>query len=343
MQGLGAVLSLLGIAAALAAAAQPIGGQESGRGAVDDKSWQAVAPGWVEPWSGEIKLTAPVIGRISEVLVNAGDKVFAGEPLLRLDDEEARVRVATAQAQVALRKRVRNDQSASGKAADRRKAEDAVADAEAALVEAHDAFDKAAIAKRSGGGSDADLAAARTAWTNAQETLAQRRAQLRRLTAETGTPLPTLNDGLLNVARSELRLAVVQLDRLTVRAPIAGTVLQVKAKAGESAVPSSPQPLLSLGDVSALRVRAELDERDLGGIKPGYQVVVRADAFRGRDFAAKVSAIAPIVQSGRINSPGSRNLTDINVAEVLVDLADPGPLVVGMKVNVYFHSESAAR
>jgi HlyD family secretion protein len=173
--------------------------------------------------------------------------------------------------------------------------------------------------------------------------LAQRRAQLRRLTAETGTPLPTLNDGLLNVARSELRLAVVQLDRLTVRAPIAGTVLQVKAKAGESAVPSSPQPLLSLGDVSALRVRAELDERDLGGIKPGYQVVVRADAFRGRDFAAKVSAIAPIVQSGRINSPGSRNLTDINVAEVLVDLTDPGPLVVGMKVNVYFHSESAAR
>src|SRR6202035_5104179 len=143
---------------------------------------------------------------------------------------------------------------------------------------------------------------------------------------ESGTPLPSLNDGQLNVARSELRLAIVELDRLTIRAPIAGTVLQVKAKAGEIAVPSAPQPLISLGDVSALRVRAELDERDLGGIKPGYPVVVRADAFRGRDFAAKVSAIAPIVQSGRVNSPGSRNLTDINVAEVLVDLADPGPL-----------------
>ncbi len=66
---------------------------------------------------------------------------------LRLDDEEARARVATTQAQVAMRKRARNDQAA-GKAADGRKAEDAVADAEATLVEARDAFDKTALAKR---------------------------------------------------------------------------------------------------------------------------------------------------------------------------------------------------
>jgi Biotin-lipoyl like len=83
-------------------------------------------------------------GRISEVPVNANDKVLAGEPLLRLDDEEARARTAMAQAQVTMRKRARNDQAA-GKAADRRKAEDAVSDAEATLVEARDAFDKVAL------------------------------------------------------------------------------------------------------------------------------------------------------------------------------------------------------
>ena len=37
--------------------------------AADDKNWQAVAPGLVEPRSGEIKVTAPVIGLISEVMV----------------------------------------------------------------------------------------------------------------------------------------------------------------------------------------------------------------------------------------------------------------------------------
>jgi len=336
-------VSVIGGAAVIAAVAHSVGAQQQAvRGAVDEKNWEAVAPGLVEPGSGEINMLAPVIGRISEVLVSVGDKVAVGEPLVRLDDEEARARVATAQAQYSMRKRARNDQSA-GKAADRRKAEDALADAEAALVEARDAFDKAAIAKRSGGGSDADLTAARTVWTTAQDGFAQKDAQLRKVEADSGTPLPTQSEGGLNVARTELWLAVVQLDTLTIRAPIASTVLQVNAKVGELAAPSSPRPLVALGDLSALRVRAELDERDIGKIKLGDKVVVRADAFHDREFTGKVSAIAPLVQAGRISSSGVRNLTDYSVTEVRIDLADPGALLVGMKVDVYFQPGKAAQ
>jgi HlyD family secretion protein len=325
------------------AAAQPIVQETTGRKTDDkSKSWQAVAPGRVEPRSGEIRLWATVMGRIGEVPVSANDKVLAGEPLVRLDDAEARARVAAAQAQAATRKRVRNDKSA-GKAASRRKAEDAVADAEAALVAARDAFDKTALALRAGSGSDTDIATARAAWTGAQESLDQHRAQLRKLESETGTPLPTESEGQFNVARSELWRAMVELEKLTIRAPIAGTVLLVGAKPGELATPASPQPLLTLGDLSALRVRAELDEHDVGKVKPGDTVVVHADAFRGRQFAGKVSAIAPIVQPGHNNPSGSRNLTDFSVTEVLVDLADPGPLVVGMKVDVYFEPDRTAQ
>jgi HlyD family secretion protein len=336
------VASAFGAAALMAAAAQSFGAEPAARGPADEKNWEAVAPGLVEPWSGEIKMLALAVGRIREVLVSGADKVSAGEPLVRLDDEEARVRVATAHAQFAMRKRARNDQSA-GKAADRRKAEDALAEAEAALVEARDAFDKAAIAKRSGSGSDTDVATARTAWTNAQEGVAQKQTQLHKIEAESGTPLPTQSEGALNVARTELRLAIAQLDMLTIRAPIASTVLQVNARVGELAAPSSPRPLISLGDLSALRVRAELDERDIGKVKLGDKVVVRADAFHDHEFVGKVSAIAPIIQAGRINPSGVRNLTDYSVMEVLVDLADPGPLLVGMKVDVYFQPGRAAQ
>ena len=49
-------------------------------------------------------------------------------------------------------------------------------------------------------------------------------------------------------------------------------------------------------DLSRLRVRAELDEHDVGKIVVGDKVVVHADAFRGREFAGKVAAIAPIVR-----------------------------------------------
>ena len=94
---------------------------------------------------------------------------------------------------------------------------------------------------------------------------------------------------------------------MTIRAPIDGTILQMNAKLGELASPSAPQPLVVLGDISGLRVRAELDERDFGEIKVGQQVMVRPAAFRGREFAGAVSFIAPLVEQGR-NSRGQRNV-----------------------------------
>jgi HlyD family secretion protein len=114
----------------------------------EDERWLVVAPGRVEPSSGEIRIVAPVVGLIGEVLVKAHDTVFAGEPLIRLTDKEAEARLAEAQVRVTLPKRVRNDESPTTKAAARRKAEDAVADAEKAVSEARSSLDKAAVARR---------------------------------------------------------------------------------------------------------------------------------------------------------------------------------------------------
>jgi HlyD family secretion protein len=61
--------------------------------AAEDKRWQTVAPGRVEPFSGAIKIAAPVMDVIAQVLVKVNDKVFAGEPLIRLTDNEARARL----------------------------------------------------------------------------------------------------------------------------------------------------------------------------------------------------------------------------------------------------------
>ena len=326
----------------MAAAAQGIGAPQAATARTDDQNWLAVAPGLIEPKSGQIKILSGAIGPISKILVHANDKVLAGQLLVSLDDQEARAQVESSRDQVQMRKRQRNDQAA-GKAADRRKAEDAVADAETAVITARDTFDNAAIAIYDGHGSTADLTKARTDLTSAEDTLSQKRAALRKLEGQSGTPLPTENEGSLNVARSNLWSAEVGLEKLKIRAPIAGTALQVNARLGELAAPSSQDPLVVLGDLSALRVRAELDERDIGEVKIGQQVVVRADAFPGRDFHGKVASIAPIVQAGRINSPNSRNLTDFDVTQVQIDLTDPGPLLVGMKVDVYFERPAPAK
>src|SRR5271166_3927160 len=154
----------------------------------EPSEWQS--PGLVEPWSGEIKITAPITARIADVLVKPDDKVFAGELLVRLDDKDARARVAAAEAKIALDKRARNDVGASGRANQRRNAEDAVADAERAVVEARSVLDQATADQRNGG-SDGPIVAARSALSRAQDRLGQQQAALQRLEAQTNTPLPT--------------------------------------------------------------------------------------------------------------------------------------------------------
>ena len=324
-----------------AAFAPAILAQDGPRTGDDPKRWQAVAPGRVEPWSGEIKIAAPVIATIGEVLVKPTDKVFAGELLIRLQDEEVRARLATAEAQVAMRRRARNDQTASNRVIDRRRAEDALADAERAVVEARAAIDTASIARRAGKGSDRDVERARTSYTQALDRLKRDRVELRKLLDDGGVPLPAAVDGQLNVARGELAGVEATLEKLMIRAPIDGTVLQINGRVGELASPSSTQPLLVLGNVSRLRVRAEVDERDFGDIKVGQVALVRTNAFRGREIAGKVFSIAPMVDAGRISQRGQRSMTDVNVVEVLVDLVEPGLLAVGMKVDVYFRPDGA--
>ena len=115
-----------------------------------------------------------------------------------------------------------------------------------------------------------------------------------------------------------LTAAVAALERTRIRAPLTGTVLQVQAKVGEMAVPSSEHPLVLLGDVTALQVRAELDERDFVKVRVGQRVLVRAHAFRDREFQGRVAWIAQYVQTARMTSAEQRKLSDIDVAEVIV-------------------------
>jgi len=305
----------------------------------EEQHWLASAEGRIEPLTGVIRVAVPVVGVIDEVLVKANDNVFAGEPLIRLADQEFRARLAAASAAVALRKRARDKESVSSQAKARRKAEDAVAEAEAAASEAQSLVDKVAVERRSGRGANADVDAARSGLKRAQDRLKILRGELRGIEAD--APLPTVAEGQLNIARSELSVAQASLDRMTIRAPTGGTILQINAKAGELASPSNTQPLVLLGELSALRVRAEVDERDLGKIRVGQPVLVRPAALRGREIAGTVSFIAPLVEAERTDGLSQRNKTD--VAEVLVDLSEQASLTVGMNVELYFREESAAR
>lgn len=306
------------------------------------KQWAAVALGRVEPRSREIRLAATTAGRIIEVLVKPNDTVFAGELLVRLDDVEAQARVVMAAARAGASERARDDQSAPRGSGERRRAEDTLAEAEQGHVAARDALDAAVMVRRRSGGAEMMIGPARERYAQAQARLRRAQDDLARIRAGADTPLPNRTEADWLAGRAELTVADAGLERTRLRAPIDGTVLQVAARPGEITTPTAERPLVALGDLTGLRVRAELDERDIGQVKVDQAVTVRANAFPGRDFRGNVTSIAQTVGPGGMTARGPRRQSDIDVLEVTIDLADPGPLKVGMQVDVYFSRDAGA-
>jgi HlyD family secretion protein len=303
------------------------------------RDWAAAAPGRVEPVSGEIRLGAQSAGRIVELLKAINDKVVAGDLLVRLDDEDAAARVGAALAEAAVRKHDRDNETVTGPAHDRRIAEDAVASSERQLVEARAEFDRLARARHAGTASDDELTKQRDLVTTAKTKLEDARANLRMVANRQGMPPQTQLEAALTAARAEITLADAAFERTRIRAPISATVLQVNARVGETVAPSPELPLIIIGDVSSLRVRAEIEERDVAKVRVGQGAVVRSDAFLGKEFDGKVDTIAQALAPGKLSPRGPRKPNDLDVLEVVIDLHDHPPLLPGMKVDVFLKAE----
>jgi len=69
--------------------------------------------------------------------------------------------------------------------------------------------------------------------------------------------------------RRTFKVVREKLQKCAIRAPISGTVLKVMAKVGESYSTLLPRALFSFADDSIRRVRAEVDEWDVGNVKIG--------------------------------------------------------------------------
>ena len=303
-------------------------------------AWAASAPGRVEPTGGEVRISSQTPGRIVDVLVAVNDRVLAGDLMLQLADDDLLARVLAARADVAVRKRDRDNENVGKAAQDRRTAEDNFAGAERQLSLARAELDRAIRARRSGNGSVSDLDKARDAARTAADRLDQSRTALQKaLAGDTSTQ--TRLEAALAAARADLTLAEAALERSRIRAPSDGQVLQVAARVGEVAAPSPENVLVVVGDVSSLRVRAEFEERDIGKVRAGQAAVVRSDAFPGRDFDGKVTSLAQALGPTKLGQRGPRRPTDVDVLEVIIELTGQPPLLPGMRVDVFLKSELA--
>jgi multidrug resistance efflux pump len=296
--------------------------------------------GVVEPADREIRLAAAVPGRIAEVVVREGQRVAAGEVLIRLDQalEVAALRTAEAERAAAL-----SALASLSHGSRRQEVAAAAADANAAEVRARasqDALRRATALV--GQGAVTDDAAAQAAFTAdadaAQASAARQRASL----VAAGARSEAIAEAQARVTAASARVeeARVRLEQRTVRAPVGGEVLQILVRPGEYQQPGGPEPLLLLGDTSTLRVRLDLDERDLSRVAVGSTAIARAVAAPATDHAATVTEIGRRMgrKNVRTDDPVDRN--DTKVLEVVLTLEGEPALVVGQRVTVYVSAAS---
>ena len=199
----------------------------------------------------------------------------------------------------------------------------------------------------------ANLIGQRAAVTVAEATQKRLRDQLARLErvsdsrAITREELETRRSDV-QVAEAELaaaRAAVAQtealLERLTVRAPRAATVLQVNTRAGEFATPGATPAPLVLGDLTTLQVRADIDEQVAPRVKPGMTAVGYLKGDTRRPIPLEFIRIEPYVIPKVSLTGNSTERVDTRVLQVIyrIPAAECAALYVGQQLDLYLQEK----
>jgi membrane fusion protein, multidrug efflux system len=257
-----------------------------------------------------------VDGLVASVEVDAGDRVRAGQILVRLEDRHFRAEVREATAELggltqeieAERLTIAHERQRVAQHAREAEARLTAAEANTAAAEirADDAREnfklRESLLSRGGAISGEDVRDAETSRLTADALL--REARARYIAAESAQASVQLDDdglaireqriGVLeaDVLRAEARLtrAEADLEAASIRAPADGAVLRRIVQPGASV--EAGEPILSMLLGEDLWVEAWVDEDEIGAVRVGSEVTVTLRSVPGREFAGVVDRIA---------------------------------------------------
>lgn len=141
----------------------------------------------------------------------------------------------------------------------------------------------------------------------------------------------------LEAARAVFAQAEALLERLTIRAPIAGTVLQVNVRPGEYAAPTSPAPPVVLGSIEDVQVRADVDEQLAPRVRAGARAVGYIKGAAAEPIVLEFVRIEPFVVPKRSLTGASIERVDTRVLQVIYRFPNSQrrPVYVGQQMDLY--------
>jgi len=254
--------------------------------------------GLVEPASEIIDIGSALSGLVTSVRVEPGDMVTAGETLFTVDPRAARAQLAEAEAAI-------------------REAHAAIAEASAARATAREQLalyreidDPAAVSR------------SEVIRAEGEEAAAASRLQLAR--------------ARLSAAQARAQSVRTELDRLTVRAPIAGEILAVNIRPGEFVATQgggSSVPFIQMGRTDPLHVRVDIDENEAVRAKIGAPAIISPRGAAEIQVRANFVRAEPQVVPKRQLTNSAAERVDVRVLQLIYALPSDVPEAEAFRVG----------
>jgi RND family efflux transporter MFP subunit len=260
------------------------------------------ATGILEALSENVAIGVPLPGLVTEVLVKVNDRVEKDQPLLKLDDRDLEADKLSNQAQQQISR-----------------AQITVSEAQLAKLESQLQRLSAVTDRR---------AVSQDELENSRQDVAVSKAQLVAAKAQ------------LTVSENALKRINLLIERLTIRAPRVGTIIQVNVRAGEYAATSPKTPAIILGETDRLQVRADIDEQNATRIRAGQAAFAYLKGDPTITFPLEFVRIEPYVIPKVSLTGSSTERVDTRVLQIIYSLTRPTdpPLYVGQQVDVFIEA-----
>jgi len=275
-----------------------------------------VARGKIEPLT-KVEVKSKANGIIKELMVDVGEPVREGQVLAELDKEDLQAQVREAKAR-------RDAEEANLQAAEAAEAKARIQAANPELEFARRDYERAK-------GLFASKIASAQQLDDAERVYAMARNRQELLEATVRSAAAELEQAKARVAAAKAALdrAEETLKYATIRAPISGIVLTRPTEVGDAVssilnLGSAATLIMTLGDVSSVYIKGEVDEADIGKAECGQHVRTKVESFPTESFEGVVKRIAPM----------GKELNNVTTFEVRVTIQNPqGKLRVNMTAN----------
>lgn len=250
--------------------------------------------------SREISLRSQAEGRITDITVNVGDSVQAGQVVAQLDGTIANSSVAQAEAEVAAR-----ESEVASLQAEVEEARTQVERARLELQQARSDYQRQAQLFRQGAISEQQAETARTRLGTAEQALrsAEKQVGNRQQAVSASARRITAQQAIVNQERERQSYSVLT-------SPVNGSVLARPTEPGNLA--QAGTEVLRLGDFSRIKVELQVSEREFATIRVGQRAQVRLDALPNQTIAGEVTRISPAAETRARLIPVEVTIPNVN-------------------------------